>query len=84
MSEGLAKYFVNGYRYVPLNPNEPVPSIDLWAISPNGLEQTTATDKPEHLRYLNFTRISNPNNCQYAIYPEDDFAKNFKFLRRHI
>ena len=60
MSEGFAKYFVNGYRYVPLNPNEPVPSIDLWAISPNGLEQATATDKPEHLRYLDFTRISNP------------------------
>lgn len=66
MSEGLAKYFVNGYRYVPLNPNEPVPSIDLWAISPNGLEQTTATDKPEHLRYLNFTRISNPTVRQAA------------------
>lgn len=66
MSEGLAKYFVNGYRYVPLNPNEPVPSIDLWAISPNGLEQTTATDKPEHLRYLDFTRISNPTVRQAA------------------
>lgn len=66
MSEGLAKYYVNGYRYVPLNPNEPVPSIDLWAISPNGLEQTTATDKPEHLRYLNFTRISNPTVRQAA------------------
>ena len=66
MSEGFAKYFVNGYRYVPLNPNEPVPAIDLWAISPNGLEQTTATDKPEHLRYLDFTRISNPTVRQAA------------------
>ncbi|MDD6589032.1 MAG: site-specific integrase [Anaerobutyricum hallii] len=59
MSEGLAKYYIKGYKYVPLNPNEPVPSIDLWAISPNGLEQKTAMDKPEHLRYLDFTRISN-------------------------
>ena len=60
MSKEFARRFLNGYRYVPLNPNEPVPTTDLWTISPNGLEQTTAYDKPEDLRYLDFTRISNP------------------------
>lgn len=66
MSEGFSRNYINGYKYVPLNPNESVPSIDLWAISPNGLEQKTAIDKPEHLRYLDFTRISNPTIRQAA------------------
>lgn len=66
MSENFAKNFVNGYRYIPLNPNEPVPTIDLWVISPNGLEQKTAADKPEHLKCLDFTRISNSTIRQAA------------------
>ena len=58
MSENFVDRFSEGYRYVPINPNEPVPEYDKWAISPNGLEQTVASDKPEHIRYIDFTRIS--------------------------
>lgn len=66
MSQSFASRFVEGYRYVPLNPNEPVPTIDLWVISPNGLEQKSAMPKPEHLRYLDFSRISNSTIRQAA------------------
>ncbi len=58
MSENFVGRFSDGYRYVPINPNEPVPEYDKWAISPNGLEQAVASDKPEHIRYIDFTRIS--------------------------
>ena len=58
MSENFVSRYSEGYRYIPINPNEPVPFIDKWAISPNGLEQTVASDKPEHIRYIDFTRIA--------------------------
>lgn len=58
MSEGFAKNFINGFRYVPLNPNEDYPEFDKWAVSPNGLEQKTTVDKPEHIRYVDFSKIS--------------------------
>lgn len=57
MSEGFAKHFPAGYKYVPLNPNENYPPFDKWVVSPNGLEQKTATDKPEHIKYIDFSRI---------------------------
>lgn len=58
MSESFYARFSDGYRYVPINPNEPIPVYDRWAISPNGLEQNVASDKPEHIRYIDFSRIS--------------------------
>lgn len=58
MSESFYVRFSDGYRYVPINPNEPIPAYDKWAISPNGLEQNVASDKPEHIRYIDFSRIS--------------------------
>ena len=58
MSQNFAGRYSEGYRYIPINPNEPVPKSDKWAISPNGLEQTVASDKPEDIRYIDFTRIS--------------------------
>ena len=58
MSENFVERYSEGYRYIPINPNEPVPKSDKWAISPNGLEQAVASDKPEHIRYIDFTRIS--------------------------
>lgn len=58
MSENFVGRYSEGYRYIPINPNEPVPESDKWAISPNGLEQNVASDKPEHIRYIDFTRIS--------------------------
>lgn len=58
MSENFVGRFSDGYRYVPINPNEPVPEYDKWAISPNGLEQAVASDKPERIRYIDFTHIS--------------------------
>jgi integrase len=58
MSENFVGRYSDGYRYIPINPNEPVPESDKWAISPNGLEQAVASDKPEHIRYIDFTRIS--------------------------
>ena len=58
MSEGFATKYADGYRYIPINPNEQVPTCDKWAISPNGLEQTSASDKPEHIKYIDFSRIS--------------------------
>ena len=58
MSENFVGRYSEGYRYIPINPNEPVPESDKWAISPNGLEQAVASDKPEHIRYIDFTRIS--------------------------
>ena len=58
MSENFGIRYADGYKYVPINPNEPVPVIDKWAVSPNGLEQRVASDKPEHIRYIDFTRIS--------------------------
>ena len=58
MSEVFATRYIDGYKFVPINPNDPVPSFDKWAISPNGLEQTVASDKPEHIRFIDYTRIS--------------------------
>lgn len=58
MSENFVGRYCEGFRYVPINPNEPIPECDKWALSPNGLEQTVASDKPEHIRYIDFTRIS--------------------------
>lgn len=58
MSESFYERFFYGYRYIPINPNEPTPVYDKWAISPNGLEQSVASDKPEHIRYIDFSRIS--------------------------
>lgn len=59
MSESFAKNFVDGYRYVPFNPNEEIPSHNKWAIDPNGLEEKTAHDKPGNIKYIDFTRITN-------------------------
>lgn len=58
MSEGFAKSFPAGYRYVPFNPNEDYPTFDKWAISPNGLEEKTAADKPESIKIIDFSRIT--------------------------
>lgn len=58
MSENFYARYSEGYRYVPINPNEEIPTIDKWAISPNGLEQNVASDKPEHIGYIDFSRIS--------------------------
>lgn len=58
MSESFHVRYSDGYRYVPINPNEPIPVHDKWAISPNGLEQNVASDKPEHIRYIDYSRIS--------------------------
>ena len=58
MSESFYARFSDGYRYVPINPNEPIPVYDKWAVSPNGLEQRVASDKPENIRYIDFSRIS--------------------------
>lgn len=57
MSENFYKNFVNGFRYIPFNPNEDVPKYDKWVISPNGLESKTSFDKAEHLKIIDFTRI---------------------------
>lgn len=59
MSESFAKNYIEGFRYAPLNPNEEHPAFDKWAVSPNGLELKTAVDKPEHIKYIDFLRISN-------------------------
>ena len=58
MSENFAKTFLNGHKLVLYNPNEEYPVFDRWAVIPNGLDQQTASDKPNTIKYIDFGRIS--------------------------
>lgn len=58
MSESFAKNFLDGYKLVLYNPNENYPSFDKWAVMPNGLDQQTASDKPNIIKHIDFGRIS--------------------------
>lgn len=57
LSESFSKMFPAGFKFIPFNPNEGCPTLDKWAISPNGLEEKTSSDKPSMIRYIDYTRI---------------------------
>lgn len=51
------EYYENGFRLVPLNSFDPVPSSDRWLIMPNGAEAQTTKISAFNYKSINFSHI---------------------------